>query len=145
MHRQTPTSLRLESHKISDKQCLRMVGQIDTDGRQNHNKNSGESSTSYKSLQHSINILSDQVKKLKMHNGSNRKFVNGKPQNNTNYGENDRLSRPNQNNHPHQTVFMGDLKVVTDPITFSEMPTQVSSHTIYIPVQMPTFRVQTRF
>ena len=58
------TALRLESHKIADKHCSRLVGQIDTNGRQNYNEHQGESSDSFKTLQNSINSLSDHVKDL---------------------------------------------------------------------------------
>ena len=94
------TALRLESHKIADKQRLRLVGQIDTNGRQNYNEHHGESSDSFKTLQNSINSLSDHVKDLKTQNRqneSNRRFVNGKSQNNSNFGW---TNRSRQNNPP---------------------------------------------
>ena len=94
------TALRLESHKIADKQRSRLVGQIDTNGRQNYNEHQGESSDSFKTLQNSINSLSDHVKDLKTQNRqneSNRRFVNGKSQNNSNFGW---ANRSRQNNPP---------------------------------------------
>ena len=102
------TALRLESHKIADKQRSRIVGQIDTDRMQTNNENSRESSSSLKSLQNSINVLSDQVKDLKMHNRQNegqRKFANGRFQNNPNSVKNERMSRQRQNNHPTSNRF----------------------------------------
>ena len=83
------TALRLESHKIAEKQRSRLLGQIDTNGRQKYNKHRGESSDSFKILQNSITSLSDHVKHLKTQNrqkDSNRRFANGKSQNNSNFG-----------------------------------------------------------
>lgn len=48
------TALRLESHKIADKQRSRIVGQIDTNGKQNHNEKQVEASSSFKALRNSI-------------------------------------------------------------------------------------------
>ena len=83
-----------------DKQRSRFVGQIDTNGRQNYNEHHGESSDSFKTLQNSINSLSDHVKDLKTQNRQNeskRRFVNGKSQNNSNFGW---TNRSRQNNPP---------------------------------------------
>ena len=96
------TALRLESHKIADKQRSRIVGQIDTNGKPNHNEKQVEASSSFKALQNSINSLSDHVQDLKRQNrerGSIR-FDNSYSQNNPNFGKTGRANRPRQNDPP---------------------------------------------
>lgn len=97
------TALRLESHKIADKQRSRIVGQIDTNGKQNYNEHQEEASSSFKTLQNSINSLSGQLQDLKMQNRereSTRKFAYSKPQNSSNSGKPGGANRPRQNNPP---------------------------------------------
>ena len=96
------TALRLESHKIADKQRSRIVGQIDTNGKQKHNEKQVEASSSFKALQNSINSLSDHVQDLKRQNRERERirFDNTYSQNNPNFGKTSRANRPSQNDPP---------------------------------------------
>ena len=95
------TALRLESHKIADKQRSRLVGQLETDPKQTNNIQ-GESNKQLETLKNSINSLSDQVKNMRRQNQnkSDNKFVYGNQQNNQNIGWNGRYNRQYQNNIP---------------------------------------------
>ena len=95
------TALRLESHKIADKQRSRLVGQLETDSRQENN-DQGESNKELEKLKNSINSLSDQVKNLKRQNQykSENKFAYGNQQNNQSRVGNGRYSRQYNNNRP---------------------------------------------
>ena len=92
------TALRLESHKIADKQRSRIVGQIDTSGKQNHNEKQVEASSSFKALQNSIHSLSDHVQDLKRQNRERGRIRsdNSHSQNNPNFGKTGRANRPHQ-------------------------------------------------
>ena len=95
------TALRLESHKIADKQRSRLVGQLETDSRQGNN-DQGESNKELEKLKNSINSLSDQVKNLRRQNQnkSENKFAYGNQQNNHNRVWDGRYSRQYNNNRP---------------------------------------------
>ena len=130
------TALRLESHKIADKQRSRLVGQIDTNGRQIYNEHQGESSDSFKTLQNSINSLSGHVKDLKTQNRqneSNRRFVNGKSQNNSNFG---RANRSRQNNPAPSYNCTEGLLVKIVEITFIAILTKTGPRRLSVLVQM---------
>ena len=95
------TALRLESHKIDDKQRSRLVGQLETDSRQENNDQGG-SNKEFEKLENSINSLSDQVKNLRRQNQhkSDNRFVYGNQQNKQSRVGNDRYSRQYNNNRP---------------------------------------------
>ena len=95
------TALRLESHKIADKQRSRLVGQLETDSRQENNDKGG-SNKELEKLKNSIKSLSDQVKNLRRQNPhkSDNRFVYGNQQNNQSRVENGRYSRKYNNNRP---------------------------------------------
>lgn len=95
------TALRLESHKIADKQRSRLVGQLETDSRQENN-DQGESNKELEKLKNSINSLSDQVKNLRRQNQykSENEFAYGNQQNNQSRVGNGRYSRQYNNNRP---------------------------------------------
>ena len=58
------TALRLESHKVADRQCSRLVGQIDSNLGQNKNETKWDSSPQFETLQSSIDSLTNHVKDL---------------------------------------------------------------------------------
>ena len=62
------TALRLESHKIADRQRSRLVGQIESNSEKSNNAAQWESSSQFKILQSSIDSLSGQVEDLKKRN-----------------------------------------------------------------------------
>ena len=97
------TALRLESHKIADKQRSRLVGILETDSRQGNNDKGG-SNKELEKLKNSINSLSDQVKNLRRQNQykSENKFAYGNQQNNQSRVGNGRYmySRQYNNNRP---------------------------------------------
>ena len=95
------TALRLESHKIADKQRSRLAGQLETDSRQGNNDKGG-SNRELEKLKNSINSLSDQVKNLRRQNQhkSDIRFVYGNQQNNQSRVGNGRYSRQYNNNRP---------------------------------------------
>ncbi|MCG7876662.1 MAG: hypothetical protein N0C90_10055 [Candidatus Thiodiazotropha endolucinida] len=64
------TALRLESHKIADRQRSRLVGQIDSN-TQVKNKDQAEPSPQMESLQNSLDSLTSQVNDLKSPNRPN--------------------------------------------------------------------------
>ena len=99
------SALRLESHKIADKQRNRIVGQIETNTEQNNDRTQKESSPKLHNLQRSLDSLSDQIKNLQMKNsqsdGNKMSDKSGNFQSNNSYknryGKN---NRRNQNNPP---------------------------------------------
>ena len=96
------TALRLESHKIADKQRSRLVGQIETNTNQKSSESQGDANKLFKSLQSSLDSLLDHVKDLKRQNNVNRnhsQYANGR-QNNTNFDPTGRHSRPYKSNPP---------------------------------------------
>lgn len=98
------TALRLESHKIADRQRSRLVGQIDTGSEQNKNGNQWDSSTQLNTLQKSIDSLSGHVKNFSRQNRPNEhsnKFAKTpRSQNNSYPVKNGRDSRLSRNNPP---------------------------------------------
>ena len=97
------TALRLESHKIADKQCSRLVGQIETNSSQSSSENKGDANKLFKSLQSSLDSLLDHVKDLKRQTNVNRshsQYAYGRQQNNTNFDSISRHDRPYKNNPP---------------------------------------------
>ena len=98
------TALRLESHKIADRQRSRLVGQIESNSEKSNNAAQWESSSQFKILQSSIDSLSGQVEDLKKRNrlkeGSKMSLKAGKPQNNSHTGTNGKFNRPYRNNPP---------------------------------------------
>ena len=58
------TALRLESHKVADRQRSRLVGQIDSNSMQNKGETKWEPSTQFETLQSSIDSLTNHVKDL---------------------------------------------------------------------------------
>ena len=96
------TALRLESHKIADKQRSRLVGQIETNTNQKSSENQGDANKLFKSLQSSLDSLLDHVKDLKRQNNVNRshsQYANGR-QNNSNFDPTGRHNRPYKSNPP---------------------------------------------
>ena len=95
------TALRLESHKIADKQRSQLVGQLKTDSRQGNNDQGG-SNKELEKLENSINSLSDQVKNLRRQNQnkSENKFDYGNQQNNQSRVWDCRYCRQYNNNRP---------------------------------------------
>ena len=99
------SALRLESHKIADKQRHRIVGQIETNTEQNNDRTQKESSPNLHKLQRSLNSLTDQVKNLQTKNSNNAEnkapTKSGKSQSNNSYNNRyDKNNRRNQNNPP---------------------------------------------
>ena len=99
------SALRLESHKIADKQRHRIVGQIETNTEQNNDRTQKESSPNLHKLQRSLNSLTDQVKNLQTKNSNNAEnkapTKSGKFQSNNSYNNRyDKNNRRNQNNPP---------------------------------------------
>ena len=97
------TALRLESHKIADKQRSRLVGQVETNSNQNNNENKGDADKLFKSLQSSLDLLLDHVKDLKRQNnvnGNHSQYANGRQQNHTHFDPIGRPSRPYKSNSP---------------------------------------------
>lgn len=91
------TALRLESHKIADKQRSRLVGQIDADKKLVDNQEKGESNKQLKALENSLELLTKQVNDLKSQNRShkNNMFTNFRSQ-----GNSSRYNRSPQSNPP---------------------------------------------
>ena len=99
------SALRLESHKIADKQRNRIVGQIETNTEKNNSKVQWESSQNLHKIQSSLDSLSDQIKDLQRknsHNVENKTYAKtGKYQQNNSYnGRYGKNHRPYQNNPP---------------------------------------------
>ena len=97
------TALRLESHKIADKQRSRLVGQVETNINQSSNENKGDTDKLFKSLQSSLDSLLDHVKDLKRQNnvnGSHSQYANNRQQNHTHFDLIGRPSRPYKSNSP---------------------------------------------
>ena len=65
------SALRLESHKIDDRQHNRIFGQIEAKTEKNNGKTQWESSPKLTKLQSSLGSLSDQVKYLQKKNSRN--------------------------------------------------------------------------
>ena len=99
------SALRLESHKIADRQRNKIVGQIEANTEKNNVKTQWESSPKLSKLQSSLDSLSDQVKDLQKktsRNAENKTFAKtGKYQQNNAYnGRYGKNNRPHQNNPP---------------------------------------------
>ena len=100
------TALRLESHKVADRQRSRLVGQIDSNPGQNKNETKWDSSPQFETLQNSIDSLTNHVKDLRNKpNSPNERskvsFKAGKPQkNNFRHDKNGKPNRYHQSNPP---------------------------------------------
>ena len=99
------TALRLESHKIADRQRSRLVGQIESNVGQTMNETQWQSSSPLETLQSSLDSLSNHVKDLNNKpNFSNERskmsFNTGRQPNKFRHGNNGRPNRPHQNNPP---------------------------------------------
>ncbi|MCG7879552.1 MAG: hypothetical protein N0C90_24955, partial [Candidatus Thiodiazotropha endolucinida] len=99
-------ALRLESHKIADKQRMRLVGQLETDCQQSKEKEN-DSNAQLAALCDTLHSLSDQMKNMTKQNTSstnNEQSANGKfagvRQHNQNFSRNGRYGRTFQNNLP---------------------------------------------
>ncbi|MCG8047769.1 MAG: hypothetical protein N0E48_19440, partial [Candidatus Thiodiazotropha endolucinida] len=97
------TALRLESHKIADRQRSRLVGQIDTNLEHNKSETRWDNSAQFKTLQNSIDSLSGHVKDLTRQtrpNEYNKKFAKTSRPQNSFPVKNGRDSRQHENNPP---------------------------------------------
>lgn len=100
-------ALRLESHKIADKQRMRLVGQLETDCRQGKEKEN-TSNAQLESLRDTVNTLSDQMKNMTKQNyfsTNNERYADGKfsgvkQHNNQNFSRNGSYNRTFKNNPP---------------------------------------------
>lgn len=103
-------AVRMEAHKIADKQRSRLVGRLDTDDQITENKDNTQNQLQV--LCDKVNSLTNQMKSLtKQHfqNKNNDKWLHTKPtenyhQNNQNYARNHRYNRQSYGNHAYQSV-----------------------------------------
>lgn len=99
------TALRLESHKIADRQRSRLVGQIDSNTQVNNQETLAKQSPHMKTLQSSIDSLTSHVKDLKRpnppNNNKNKRPKTWKSQNPPRPNADGRPYQQSQNNHPH--------------------------------------------
>ena len=96
------TALRLESHKIADRQRSRLVGQVEVDSKQDKNENAKDANNEIKTLKSSLDALTSYVKDLtrpskQIHDNS---FRNGKFQPGQTFNRNGRYGRQYQSNPP---------------------------------------------
>ena len=94
------TALRLESHKIADRQRSLLVGQVEVDSKHDKNENAKDANNEIKTLKSSLDALTSYVKDLtrpseQIHDNS---FRNGKFQPGQTFNRNGRYGRQYQSN-----------------------------------------------
>ena len=110
------TALRLESHKIADRQRSRNVSQIETDNKHEKNDHHKGANDDFQTLQKSLDALTSYVKDLAKQTNKNQTksmYSNGKQPGNRNSKKNVNFGRPYQNTHPR--MYASQQSSVSQP------------------------------